>query len=69
MDYTAYFHRMHPYRAHPLITGRLPIGMFRQGRAGSRSDAVQDGMFFPSPACAARYFKGGSLRVLFDQWS
>jgi len=34
-----------------------------------QSGAVRDEMFFPLPASAARYFKGGSLRVLFDEWS
>ncbi len=49
--------------------GQLKYDYRWSSESAGQSGAVQNEMFFPLPASAARYIKGGNLRVLFDEWS
>lgn len=37
--------------------------------SSEQTGTAKNEMFFPLPASASRYFKNGSLRALFDEWS
>jgi len=49
--------------------GKLKYDYRWSSENAGQSGTARNEMFFPLPAAAARYFKGGRLRVLFDEWS
>jgi hypothetical protein len=52
-----------------VVGGELRFDYHWSSENLERSGPVEQEMFFELPASASRYFKGGSLRVLFDEWN
>ena len=49
--------------------GKLKYRYRWSSEEDERSGFVEDEMTLPLPEAAGRYLRGGSLRVLFDEWS